>query len=1133
MHANKGKQPSRGHNFNMAPLFARLEESISRINEKLASVKRRNSEEEPASEQSHKQARTYADASQPKTPLRQGDTAADPITFSGSPQHRATRSLGQASQFNPATPTRHQYRNWSTAGYSVLHPSPGPGLANPIDVTTGSSFANPIDLTTAPNSPSSVGTMADDAQMQTDEAIARALQDAFARDASDLQDMSVDTNVSGLSDQLGLAFDPSIFKRHLREMRCAKCRNAMPICWETLVSRTAGALMRQNKLHPLASCSQDLPFLHPYLQCNSCKQWSCCGLGCDKYLAPSNIDRTIHFSNPHLRLTWCCDASRLFLIFSLACGPEQPSKVPVPIPGPSTPRNRFKPSSEGSPASAHEPQTHGKTITGLSKEKSIGKMASHFTGPKWRHGKEPESKLSKGTGYGGAMSYRSRSDTTGEAQRREVAKRIRSENGKMEQYLWALAALLPSYSRDEATLFDYSPQPMVAFMLARSPILTKVTELLRQNSVEEMGSSLSLYAGILELLDAMAGHTDIIPLLYQDQVCYPRAEQLPCFTFERAKDTPGGSHPPPEKTQSLDTLMQRLSGHCDYFVRTASMHIEHFETEGEQQLLLLARQIIDLAEKLNTGREAAFVTAPTETASANHRDDAPELAAPTVTTRASSRRAAQSKAKEDAAAWHREHCVEEIPDDKILESFAFHRQAKAIENSKFAPGRMRKLVQQIASLRTSVAEGIYVRHGSSRLDVIKILMVGPSGTPYENGLFEFDMFCPAEFPKTPPLMNFRTTGGGSVRFNPNLYACGKVCLSLLGTWQGQSWESDKSTILQILISIQGMILNDQPWYNEPGREYHLDNQQAKQYNQTIWGYTLEHAMIQWLATPAVSRKSSQQGKLPEAQLSGIHNQPPENQPKVTWSGPPSWLSTFQDLPIAFGTKSTASESQVTKLHPPKIHPPKTPIATAQAVPMPNPNLLAEPLHNPNLLAKPLPFVVGAKPPTHPATASAGGLFSNPGSLFQGHPASSSVDAQHPAFVNLSNWSGFGLSVDAAFKKHNEYMASLGVKLPAGFKGAEFVDYASNLDQKFPPYVASPESDDGMFDPEMMDMMLVAARPSASTMPSKELWAEVIRQHFSQGHAILQSAKRSTHYRSKNGAELIKRLEDCLREKGFI
>ena len=36
-----------------------------------------------------------------------------------------------------------------------------------------------------------------------------------------------------------------------------------------------------------------------------------------------------------------------------------------------------------------------------------------------------------------------------------------------------------------------------------------------------------------------------------------------------------------------------------------------------------------------------------------------------------------------------------------------------------------------------------------------------------------------------------------VRFNPNLYNCGKVCLSLLGTWSGPGWVPGESTILQV------------------------------------------------------------------------------------------------------------------------------------------------------------------------------------------------------------------------------------------------------------------------------------------------------------------------------------------------
>ena len=56
-----------------------------------------------------------------------------------------------------------------------------------------------------------------------------------------------------------------------------------------------------------------------------------------------------------------------------------------------------------------------------------------------------------------------------------------------------------------------------------------------------------------------------------------------------------------------------------------------------------------------------------------------------------------------------------------------------------------------------------------------MLITGPSDTPYANGCFEFDVFFPPEYPKSPMLVHMRTTGQGRVRFNPNLYNDGKVC----------------------------------------------------------------------------------------------------------------------------------------------------------------------------------------------------------------------------------------------------------------------------------------------------------------------------------------------------------------------
>jgi hypothetical protein len=55
----------------------------------------------------------------------------------------------------------------------------------------------------------------------------------------------------------------------------------------------------------------------------------------------------------------------------------------------------------------------------------------------------------------------------------------------------------------------------------------------------------------------------------------------------------------------------------------------------------------------------------------------------------------------------------------------------------------------------------------------RVAIVGPTETPYENGLFEFDLWCPQNYPFESPKVLFKGTGGGRVRLNPNLYADGK------------------------------------------------------------------------------------------------------------------------------------------------------------------------------------------------------------------------------------------------------------------------------------------------------------------------------------------------------------------------
>uniref|UniRef100_A0A915KZK7 UBC core domain-containing protein n=1 Tax=Romanomermis culicivorax TaxID=13658 RepID=A0A915KZK7_ROMCU len=132
----------------------------------------------------------------------------------------------------------------------------------------------------------------------------------------------------------------------------------------------------------------------------------------------------------------------------------------------------------------------------------------------------------------------------------------------------------------------------------------------------------------------------------------------------------------------------------------------------------------------------------------------------------------------------------------------------------------------------------------------------PDDTPYANGCFLFDILFPETYPLVPPKVNLLTTGGCRVRFNPNLYNTGKVCLSLLGTWsgeQGEKWNSRSSTILQVLVSIQSLIFHEQPYFNEPGYEKLIGTEKgvkaSNDYNKEVRRNCVSIAILDVLTNP--------------------------------------------------------------------------------------------------------------------------------------------------------------------------------------------------------------------------------------------------------------------------------------------
>jgi len=155
----------------------------------------------------------------------------------------------------------------------------------------------------------------------------------------------------------------------------------------------------------------------------------------------------------------------------------------------------------------------------------------------------------------------------------------------------------------------------------------------------------------------------------------------------------------------------------------------------------------------------------------------------------------------------------------------------------------RRLIKDVKELVLSPlhSHGIYYIHNEADILKGKALIIGPSETPYENGYYLFEFTYPSNYPHSPPELKF-CTSDGRTRFNPNLYINGKVCISILNTWQGEQWTSCQ-TITTVLLALCS-ILNDNPILNEPGvNDKHQD---FEKYNKIITYRNFDTAILRIL-----------------------------------------------------------------------------------------------------------------------------------------------------------------------------------------------------------------------------------------------------------------------------------------------
>lgn len=109
--------------------------------------------------------------------------------------------------------------------------------------------------------------------------------------------------------------------------------------------------------------------------------------------------------------------------------------------------------------------------------------------------------------------------------------------------------------------------------------------------------------------------------------------------------------------------------------------------------------------------------------------------------------------------------------------------------------------------------GIFYAMEDTNVMYGRACIFGPKDTPYEDCPMLYNFEISDMFPFDPPKVTF-ITSDGHTRFHPNMYREGKVCLSILGTWQGEKWSS-VMRLSTILVTLQSL-MDTNPLKHEPG-----------------------------------------------------------------------------------------------------------------------------------------------------------------------------------------------------------------------------------------------------------------------------------------------------------------------------
>jgi ubiquitin-protein ligase len=469
--------------------------------------------------------------------------------------------------------------------------------------------------------------------------------------------------------------------------------------------------------------------------------------------------------------------------------------------------------------------------------------AAYVSGVLSKRYKKASGQFAKGTGYGGSVGQQN--EWSGLS--RQLMEKTARADAEAAYWLSRIRCYIVLGSNNTGARFASSWPVFMRPLLRNCRLTTVVAKILVNDSIMDVGERVPVYVSALRVVNALTDAPSLRMLVTEPiDAAGGRciASLVDSLSRQAALLTAGVG------VENLDTksslLIRQIRRAIRGVNRHSLLHAQGSNLANSSAVPSVARSLLSGTQhKGSDGKDGSSfcdLEEAKKNALCSQSDECipvPEDLETQVT----------DKEKSDYVTAMRKIVFDTVPGLAKTSSF----YGEAMQSSLTTVGKgssMRRIASEVASLFSSLpldwSSAIVVRVDEDRYDFLRAAIFGPEGTPYDSGVFIFDIFLPPTYPETPPRLKLLTTGGGRIRFNPNLYANGKVCLSLLGTWSGPTW-TPASTLLQVLVSIQSLILVEHPYFNEPGFESSFGtdygNLESEKYNRDVCRNNIVYAML--------------------------------------------------------------------------------------------------------------------------------------------------------------------------------------------------------------------------------------------------------------------------------------------------